>query len=206
MTDPQILQQYGLAHTWEKTSSGAYRNSGDVQKSVAPEVLFLERCVDWLRPGGRAAIVVPDGILGNPGDEYIRAWLMRKCWILASVDLPVEVFVAEANVNILTSLLFVKRKPDHVIQAEDLDQPSPYPIFMAVAEKVGFDRRGVPLYCRNERGEEVLVQETETERIRVNGDFVVRALNRSKKVLDDDLPRIADEYREFRLKNSEPGS
>ena len=39
---------------------------------------------------------MPDGILGNPGDEYIRWWLLRHCWVLASVDLPVEVFIVDA--------------------------------------------------------------------------------------------------------------
>ncbi len=45
------------------------------------------------------------------GDEYIRYWILRHCWVLASIDLPVESFIVEANVNILTSLLFLKRKP-----------------------------------------------------------------------------------------------
>jgi hypothetical protein len=52
--------------------------------SVAPEVLFIERCVDWLKAGGRMGIVLPDGILGNPGDEYIRWWTLRHTWVLAS--------------------------------------------------------------------------------------------------------------------------
>ena len=89
---------------------------------MAPEVLFIERCVDWLKPGGRMGIVLPNGILGNPGDEYIRWWILRHCWVLASVDLPVEVFIVEADVNILTSLLFLKKKTDAEIQAEDLGQ------------------------------------------------------------------------------------
>ncbi len=55
-------------------------------------------------------IVLPDGILGNPGDEYIRYWILRHCWVLASIDLPVESFIVEANVNILTSLLFLKKQ------------------------------------------------------------------------------------------------
>ena len=67
-------------------------------------------------------IVLPDGILGNPGDEYIRRWILRHCWVLASVDLPVETFIVEANVNILTSLLFLKKKTREQIQAEDLGQ------------------------------------------------------------------------------------
>src|SRR6185436_19218912 len=119
--------QYELANAWERTDDGGFRNTGRLQGSVAPEVLFIQRAIDWLKPGGRMGIVLPDGILGNPGDEYIRRWILRHCWVLASVDLPVEVFIDEANVNIPTSLLFLKKKPQNVIQADDLGQRKDYP-------------------------------------------------------------------------------
>jgi hypothetical protein len=140
-----------------------------IKPAVSPEVLFIERCVKWLKPGGRAGVVLPDGILGNPGDEYIRYWILRHCWVLASIDLPVESFIVEANVNILTSLLFLKRKPEEVIKAEDLGQKKDYPVFMAVAEKVGFDRRGNTLYRRHPDGEEILVDVTVEEKVRIGG-------------------------------------
>lgn len=206
VTDPNILRHYELAHTWERTEDGGFRNTGRLQGSVAPEVLFIERCLDWLKPGGRAGIVLPDGILGNPGDEYIRWWLLRHCWVLASVDLPVEVFIVEANVNILTSLLFLKKKTDEEIRAEDLGQKVDYPVFMAVAEKVGFDRRGNTLYKRGPDGEELVEEVEHRERIRVNGHSVVRVLRRKEKTIDDDLPRIADAFRDFRKINPEPGA
>jgi type I restriction enzyme M protein len=205
ITDPNILKHFELAHSWEQTEQGLFRNTGRLQSSVAPEVLFLERCVDWLRPGGRAGIVIPNGILGNPGDEYIRSWLLRHCWILASVELPVEVFISEADVNILTSLLFLKKKSQQEIQAADLGKEPNYPIFMAVAEKVGVDRRGNTLYVRTPAGDEVFEDNEETERIRVGGQLVTRTLRRKRKVVDDDLPKIADAYREFRRRTKEPG-
>lgn len=77
---------------------------------MAPEVLFIERCFDWLKPGVGWQDNLPDGILGNPGDEYIRWWILRRAWVLASIDLPVEVFIVEAKVNILTSLLFLEKE------------------------------------------------------------------------------------------------
>ena len=205
ITDPNILRHFELAHVWERTEDGAFRNTGRLQGSVAPEVLFIERCIDWLRDGGRMGIVLPDGILGNPGDEYIRWWLLRHCWVLGSVDLPVEVFIVEANVNILTSLLFLKKKSSAEVQAEDLGSKSEYQVFMAVAEKVGYDRRGNTLYVRSPDGEEVLQESEEVERIRVSGEIVSRTLKRKKKIVDDDLPRISAAYREFIRDQSEPG-
>lgn len=206
ISDPNILRHFELANSWERTADGGFRNTGRLQGSVSPEVLFVERCLDWLRPGGRMGIVLPDGILGNPGDEYIRWWLLRHCWVLASVDLPVEVFIVEANVNILTSLLFLKKKSDEEIRAEDLGQKVDYPVFMAVAEKVGFDRRGNTLYKRSPDGEELVEEVMHRERVRINGKSVLRTLRRKEKKLDDDLPLIADAYLEFRKKNREPGA
>jgi len=206
ITDPNILRDYDLAHIWERTDDGGFRNTGRLQGSVAPEVLFIERCVAWLKPRGRMGIVLPDGILGNPGDEYIRWWILRHTWVLASIDLPVEVFIVEANVNILTSLLFLKKKTQQELKAGDLGSAKDYSVFMAVAEKVGFDRRGNTLYMRKPDGEEVLEDVEEVERIRMNGHFVERRLRRKRKVLDDDLPVIASAYQAFRKKNKEPGA
>jgi type I restriction enzyme M protein len=205
ITDPNILRQYQLAHAWERDYSG-FRNTGRLQGSVAPEVLFIERCYDWLRPGGRMGIVLPDGILGNPGDEYIRWWLLRHCWVLASVDLPVEVFIVEANVNILTSLLFLKKKTQREMQAEDLGAKKDYSVFMAVAEKVGFDRRGNTLYKRSPDGEEIVEEVEYRERVRVAGQSVVRVLKRKEKTIDNDLPEIAKAYVTFRAEHAEPGA
>lgn len=204
ITDPAILANYEIARRQPNKNTGVQADG--YQSAVAPEVLFIQRGIEWLRPSGRMGIVLPDGILGNPGDEYIRRWILRHCWVLASVDLPVETFIVEANVNILTSLLFLKKKTRKEIQADDLGRTVDYPVFMAVAEKVGFDRRGVPLYERTPDGEEILKDDVETERIRIGSKVVVRTLHRKKRILDDDLPKIAKAYREFRQRNPEPGS
>jgi len=205
ITDPNILKHFDLAHIWERLEDGGFRNTGRLQGSVAPEILFIERSLQWLKPGGRMGIVLPDGILGNPAAEYIRWWVLRHSWVLASIDLPVEVFIVEANVNILTSLLFLKRKPVDVIKREALGRKKDYPVFMAVAEKVGFDRRGNKMYKRSPEGDE-LIEEVETiETITVSGRKVARSLKRKQKILDDDLPVISERYREFRQKHPEPG-
>jgi len=203
VTEKTILEHYELARRWERQGDGFVMTAA-IKPAVSPEVLFIERCVKWLKPGGRAGIVLPDGILGNPGDEYIRYWILRHCWVLASIDLPVESFIVEANVNILTSLLFLKRKPAEVIQAEDLGRKPDYPVFMAVAEKVGFDRRGNTLYKRHPDGEEILVDVSHEEKVRIGGGLQVRTLHRKERILDDDLPEIAKAYAEFRAKYPEP--
>lgn len=204
VTDKQILEQFDLAYIWERTENGGFRKTNRRKDAVSPEILFIERCVQWLKQGGRMGIVLPDGILGNPGDEYIRWWLMQECWVLGCVDLPVESFIVEANVNILTSLLFLKKKTDTEKDAIAIGGEPEYPVFMAVAEKVGFDRRGATLYERHPDGEEKVIEKEVEERIRINGQNVVRKLMRRSKILDDDLPKIALAWKEFRANNPEP--
>lgn len=116
-----------------------------------------------------------------------------------------ETFIVEANVNILTTLLFLKRKtPDEKIN-EKLNGPVSYPVFMAVAEKVGFDRRGKDLYKRALNGDLVTEAFEETEYITIGGNRRTRTVRRSRPVIDNDLPVIAQKYWEFRHKHPIPG-
>lgn len=206
ITDRGILSKFELALDWKSDGEGGFVNSGSYKSKVAPEILFIERAYKWLKPGGRAGLVLPNGILGNPSDEYIRWWLLRHCWILASVELPVEVFIVEANVNILTSLLFIKRKTEVELDAWDRGQRPEYPVFMAVAEKVGFDRRGNVLYERSPDGEVLATWVDKRERFTIGGKSVERIYRKQEKIVDDDLPKIAKAYREFRTKHPEPGA
>ena len=183
ITDVNILKHFELAHNWERDGDGGFRNTGVLKGSVAPEILFMERCLKWIKPGtGRMGIVLPDGILGNPATEYIRWWIMRQAQVLASVDLPVEAFIAEANVNILTSLIFLRRKSEDEKRGEALGKLEEYAVFMAVADRVGLDRRGNKVYKRTPDGEEIIEPRRHVERIRIGGRFVERTLTRSEKI------------------------
>ena len=194
--DPRILRQFDLGHKWSQDREGRWVKGPDTQRRVAPEVLFVERCVQWAKPGtGRVAIVLPDGILGNPDAEYIRYWILTHCQVLASVDLPVEAFLPQVGVQ--ASLLFLRRKSQAEMDAEALGQVKDYPVFMAIAEKVGHDRRGNTRYVRDPDGAETVFIETRDVLRRRRGRMVpVRVTVRGKRV-DDDLPRIAEVYRNF---------
>ncbi|MCX4687090.1 N-6 DNA methylase [Kitasatospora purpeofusca] len=172
--------------------------------ALAPEQLFIERAEQWVKPGGRIGLVLPNGILSNPGpvDEGIRQWILQNCWVLASIELPVEMFIADAGVNILTTILCLKKKTQDEINTEALNQrPTDYPVFMAVAEKVGVDRRGNPVPRRRPDGEVILETVDEVERV---GDEV-RKVPRIRVSIDNDLPLIGAAYRRFRELNPEPG-
>jgi type I restriction enzyme M protein len=85
---PEILGQYELGHIWRKG-----KMTEDLHRSVAPERLFIERCVQFVKPTGRIAIVLPDSILSNPNCTYIRHWILKQTKVLASIDLPTETFL-----------------------------------------------------------------------------------------------------------------
>ena len=205
ITDRAVLEDHQLARVWKKDENGQWLEDARVQHAIAPEVLFIERSVKWLRPGGRMGIVLPNGILGNPGDEPIRRWILRTCWMLACVEVPVEAFIVEANVGILTSLVFLKKKTDEEMDAEAQGHIFEYPIFMAVAEKAGVDRRGNALYKRNPDGTEKLVEKVVQEKVKLNGQSIVRQRKIIAPELDDDFPAIGEAYEKFRRENPEPG-
>jgi type I restriction enzyme M protein len=211
--DPVVLDSYrganGVASSWSRSKeTGLPVASENLVSSMAPEQLFIQRAVQWVRPGGKIGIVLPNGILSNPGptDEAIRRWILRNCWVLASIELPVETFIHEAGVNILTSLLFLKRKTGDETQREAIAGAQPdYPVFMAVAEKVGIDRRGNTVYKRRPDGEPILEFQKETGQIRVPGVDLTNQVRRLTRVVDNDLPEIAKAYKAFRGKHAEPG-
>lgn len=163
--------------------------------SKAPEVLFIEACYNFLKPGGKMAIVLPDGILGNPNTESVRLWILKHFKLIASVDLPVETFLPQVGVQ--ASLLFLQKKTDAemLVPIEDED----YDVFMAIVEQVGKDRRGVPVYEKDDDGAEILFEHTKKWlSIAENGREIVKQRKERIKHLADDLPKVAKAYAEFR--------
>ncbi|WP_329171952.1 N-6 DNA methylase [Streptomyces decoyicus] len=211
ISDESVLGDFrqGIARSWgrDPVTGEPTASLTSTPKSMAPEQLFIQRAIEWVKPGGRIGIVLPNGILSNPGptDEAIRRYILEHCWVLASVELPVETFIVDANVNILTTLLFLKRKTEQEVRNWRMKSEKAYPVFMAVAEKVGFDRRGNELYKRTPDGEPVVETSVVVERLNIRGKEVARPLRRSKKVIDNDLPVIAEKYRQFRAEYPVPG-
>jgi hypothetical protein len=77
-------------------------------KSQKTEVLFLERCLKLVKPGGRIGIVVPDGVLNNPSMIYLREYIEDRAHIMAVISIPDKTF-RSAKTNVKASLLFLQR-------------------------------------------------------------------------------------------------
>jgi type I restriction enzyme M protein len=202
VTDESILRRYDLGKRWIKGEDGNYSNTGAVKTDgVPPEVLFLERAWHWAKPGtGRLAILLPDGLLGNPSDEHVRWWILRHCEVLASVDLPIEPFKVTVKEYKLTpalpSLLVLRRRSD-----DELKQPvhPDYWVFMAVVDKAGVDPRGNLLFRRAPDGEEIVFEQEVVERVREGGQVEARRVLRRQRRIADELPEVSELFRNFEV-------
>lgn len=133
VTGEDKLKQYELAHKWKNKKGTNEWEKGKLADKEAPQILFIERCYQLLKDGGRMAIVLPEGIYGNNLLGYIRKYLLEKGRILAIIDVPIETFMP--NTATKTSILvFQKLKEENI--------PNNYPIYMTIAETCGHDRRG----------------------------------------------------------------
>lgn len=123
-TQAPWLESYALA-----TSGGKAR------KAQKTEVLFIERIAQYLAPGGRAVIIMPDGILANSSLRYVRDYLLDTFQMLAVVSLPTSAF-SHFGTTVKSSLVFLrKRVAGEAVSDEEQ-------VFMAVAESVGYDSTG----------------------------------------------------------------
>jgi len=148
--DRETLSQYDLGHVWRK-ADGTWEPTDHIQTSQPPEILFIERCWQFLKPGGRMAIVLPDAILGAPGLEYVRQWIMTHCRLVASIDLHPDTF--QPGNGTQTSVMILQRKSEEDMEREAIQRKlQDYEIFMAQVMAMGHDKRGNQTYKRNEDG------------------------------------------------------
>jgi type I restriction enzyme M protein len=104
--------------------------------SVKTEILFCEQVWRFLKPGtGRAAIILPDGILTNSSLQRVRDWLLSKFQLLAVVSLPQSAF-AHFGAGVKASIIFVRKRAEKEVPNDD------EAIFMAIADNIGYDATG----------------------------------------------------------------
>jgi len=172
-----ILQQYKLAKKW-KEIEGKWQPTNEILKGQVPDILFIERCLEFLAGDGRMAIVLPDGDLTNSTLRYVREFIKDKARILAVVSLPPETFIPYGT-GVKASIVFLQKvSPDQIKKLKKQD----YSVFMAICEKIGYDIRGRTVYKRNEKGK-ILIDE--------NG----------QNIIDSDIPEIINEFKKFKTKH-----
>jgi type I restriction enzyme M protein len=167
ITDSGLLRQYEFA-----------KKKGKLKSRMERHLLFIERSLDALKPGGRMAIVLPQGVLNNTNMEWIREWLFEKARILAVVGLHQNTFKLPApakGAGTKTSVVFIQKWAENEKPLKD------YPIFMAVSKKPGKDNSGEYIYI-DEKG----------NRVSSKKGFFPKGAK-----LDDDLDEIAETFVKF---------
>lgn len=199
--DQHVLRQYDLGAVWDRQTetNWSIRLDGQgapvLQRSQPPEILFIERCVQFLREGtGRMAIVLPNGILNNPALGYVRHWILKNTQVIAVVDMARELFQPKNDTQ--TSMILLRRltQDERTLAAE---QSLDYPIFMAVTDRIGHDKRGNAIYRRLPDGADMLVERRD-EIIHVDpqtGEHQVQSRVIRDRVIDDELPEVATAFR-----------
>lgn len=196
--DPAILEKFDLGHAWrEDKDADTWTMTDGIQKSQPPEILFIERCVRFLKPGsGRVAMVLPDGILGAPGLGYVREWILTHSRVLASIDLHPDTF--QPSVSVQTSVLVLQRKTQQEIDLERAaGRKADYNVFMAMANHVGHDKRGNRTYVRDKKGNEIVEKIEERTKEYENGKPLYKKQMTLRKVTDDNTLQIAQTFHKW---------
>jgi len=164
--DSRLLHQFDIA----KKDNGKWRNK------LGRDILFIERNLEFLKPGGRMCIVLPQGRLNNITDEYIRRFITERARILAVVGLHGNTFKPHTNTK--TSVLFLQKWNDDPEAGPLCPRVDDYPIFFAVSQKGGKDNSGDYIFKTGPDGRPLLDK---------HGHMVV----------DHDLDKIAKAFIEF---------
>ena len=169
--EPLILSQFENGYVWSVNDKNkvVYKNELNSNQGLAPEILFLEKCINWLRPNGTLGIVMAKGQLDNREALAARRWVLEKCQILAVVNLHEDTF--EPFCGSKASVIFARKYDSKEKRLEN------YPVFMAISKKVGQTPRGEPIFKRDAKGQQITK----------DGNYVI----------DEDLTDIADDYYAF---------
>jgi type I restriction enzyme M protein len=124
------LKQFNVGYKWKQDKkTNQWYKPDKVKEQEEPQILFIERCLDLLKDGGRMAMVLPSGVFGNEREEYLRQYILDKGHLIAIVELPPDTFSPHININ--TYIIFVQKGKK---QGND--------IFISINEFCGHDRKG----------------------------------------------------------------
>jgi type I restriction enzyme M protein len=173
ITNEKLLRKYELGYKWQGENTN-YFKTRTLHTGQTPEILFIERCLQLLKKGGRMAIVLPNGMFENPSLEYLRIFIKQKARVLAVVNLPQETFIPFGT-GVKTSILFLQKETE-----KDFSKK----VFFGRVTKLGYqgNKNGTAIYKKDEFGN--LLK------------------NKNKEpILDEDFSKIIQEHKNFQASN-----
>ena len=144
----EVLNQFKLGHKQKlNKQSGRYEWTATLHDKQPPQLLFIERCIQFLKPGGRLGMVIPESILGMPTYTHIVQFLRERVRIVGVISMPEELFQPHTHAKV--AVLIIKNvAPAHGDQ-----------VFMSVVDWCGHDSRGNPTVRIHPDGTEELLDD-----------------------------------------------
>lgn len=134
--DTTILKSFSLGHKWKiDRGSQVYEKTNTIHTGQAPQILFIERCLELLKENGRLGIIVPESMFCNPSHRYIVQFIKSVARIRAVVSLPEELFQPYTHAKTCAV----------VIEKKKTNQDEGHEIFMSIAKWCGHDSRAIPI-------------------------------------------------------------
>ncbi|MBT3383383.1 MAG: N-6 DNA methylase [Prolixibacteraceae bacterium] len=128
--DKEILKHFEFGYSWTYIKEkDTYIKTNQILKEQSPQILFLELCVKLLKDGGKAGIVLPEGIFGNKSLGYIWDYLRQNVQVLGMIDCPRTLF--QPSTDVKTNILFFEKKKEAINKFK-----------VSVAINCGHDKRG----------------------------------------------------------------
>jgi len=136
ITDKNVLSTFDFGHHWiHAGETERWSCQASVATSVDPQILFLELCIQKLKPGGRMGIVLPEGVFGNKHEGYVWDWVRDHGEIIALLDCPRTTF--QPGTDTKTNVLFFRKARSAEVRHQAVNKTR-----IAVALQCGHDRRG----------------------------------------------------------------
>lgn len=146
----KVLRQYDLGFEWNVDENGVLKKTETLLSQQETGILFVEVCVKECKPGGRIAIILPNGYLGNRSLKYrtVREWILRHTRLAAIISLPRFTFKS-SGADVSASVLYLEKRETPL---ESIIESDEYQFAVELIEKVGWDagnKKATPIYKRD---------------------------------------------------------
>jgi len=143
IADKSVLRNFDLGYKWDEVDGDYVKTSVQLNGQV-PEILFIERCLKFLKPGGRMAMVLPNGDFENSSLAYLRHYIAGIAEVFAVIKLPQETFIPSGT-GVKTSIIFLRKKNGNDVIRK---------VFFSQVTKLGYsgNKNGSLIYKKDEIG------------------------------------------------------
>lgn len=157
-TRSRVLRNYDLGYVWDRIDATTYKKTDTLLDKQETGILFIELCVKICKPGGRIAIILPNGYLGNRSPKYrvVREWILKHTRVAAIISLPRFTFKS-SGADVSASVLYLEKREEPL---NEYSEDTSYRFAVELIEKVGWnagDKRAEVTYKRDKRDGSLII-------------------------------------------------